>query len=544
MRNRRRKRKIQVFLMLLDLFVLILVISLAYMKMKPAVVKAVTVEAGTGSINIKDFLTNKRKNGSFVTDINNINLNIPGAYEIKIKINGRIYKSKLEIVDTVAPKADPVSVIALKDQKIEATDFITNLSDATEVTVSFEAKPDTSIPGEKDVNIILKDMGNNRTVISSKLTVLNVKSSVQVEAGTKLNIKASDFADDSKLKVNILSDLSKLDISKPAIHTIQLEVDGLVVESKIEVVDTTPPKAVALDKEVWKGDVLAAQDFVTDISDASDVKVTFAEEPDFETLGTKEITIILEDTYGNKSEVKSMLTVKEDTEPPVFSGIKNQIVYVGDKISYKKGVSVKDNKDTDISFQVDSSNVNLNKAGTYKVYYIAEDSSGNKAKETATITVLPLTVTEEMLNEKVDKILAKIMKEGMTKREIAWEIYQWVKKNVVYTGYSDKSDWRKEAYRGIVTGMGDCFTYYAISEALLTRAGIDNMRVTRVGGKTEHFWNLINCGDGWYHFDSCPNKDKRQTFMLTDAEVEELTRLRGNNYYTFDKSLYPRTPEK
>jgi len=530
--------------MLLSLLALIFVVSLAYMKMKPAVVKAVTVEAGTGHISIKDFLANKRKSGSFVTDINNINLNVPGDYEIEIKVNGRIYKSKLEIVDTVAPKADPVSVIALKNEKLTAYDFITNISDATDVRAYFEEEPDTSAPGEKDVNIILEDMGNNRTVISSKLTVLDVKSSVQVEAGTILNIKASDFVDDRKLKVNILSDLSKLDISKPAVHTIQLEVDSRVVDSNIEVVDTTPPKAVPIDKEVWKGEILSAEDFVKDINDASDVKVTFADEPDFDTLGTKEITIILEDSYGNKSEVKTKFTVKEDTEPPVFSGIQNQTVYEGDKISYKKGVRVTDNKDKELSFQVDSSNVNLNKAGTYKVYYIAEDSSGNIAKETATITVLPLTVTDEMLNEKADKILAKITKEGMTKREIAWEIYRWIKKNVAYTGSSDKSDWRKEAYRGIVTGMGDCFTYYAVSEALLTRAGIDNMRVTRVGGKTEHFWNLINCGDGWYHFDSCPNKDKRQTFMLTDAEVEELTKLRGNNYYTFDKSLYPRTPEK
>ncbi|NLK03440.1 MAG: hypothetical protein GX319_03390 [Clostridiales bacterium] len=70
------------------------------------------------------------------------------------------------------------------------------------------------------------------------------------------------------------------------------------------------------------------------------------------------------------------------------------------------------------------------------------------------------------------------------------------------------------------------------------------MLVTRVGGRTQHFWNLINCGDGWYHFDTCPNKDKMQSFMLTDAEVEAYTKKRGNNYYNFDKSLYPATPEE
>ena len=74
----------------------------------------------------------------------------------------------------------------------------------------------------------------------------------------------------------------------------------------------------------------------------------------------------------------------------------------------------------------------------------------------------------------------------MTQR-VAWEIYRWIKGHVSYVGTSDKSDWKKEAYRGIVNGVGDCFTYYAVSEALLTRAGIDNMLVTRVGGRTQHF---------------------------------------------------------
>lgn len=543
-KNRRIKRRRQIFLMLLSLFALIVVVSLAYMKNRPSVVKTVIVEAGTLSVDVEDFLLNKKKAGSFVTDINSIDFSVPGDYEIKINIGRRTLTSVLRIEDTVAPEAEPVSVIALKNEELKASDFVTNISDATEVTASFETEPDTSTPGEKDVSIILEDMGNNRTVIDSKLTVLDVKSSVQVEAGSVLNIDVSDFVDNQNIQVRILSDLTKLDTSKPAVHTIQIEVDDRILNSYIEVVDTTPPEALAVDKETWKGEALSPVDFVKNINDVSDVKVSFKEDPDFETVGTREVALILEDAYGNKSEVKSRLTVKEDTEPPVFIGVADKTVFEGEKISYKKGVSVKDNKDTDLTFQVDSSKVNLNKAGTYTVYYTAEDSSGNKAKKTATITVLPFEVSDDMLNEKVDKILSKITKEGMTKREIAWEIYKWVKKNVSYTGTSDKSDWKKEAYRGIVNGLGDCFTYYAVSQALLTRAGIDNMRVTRVGGRTEHYWNLINCGDGWYHFDTCPNKDKLETFMLTDAEVEEYTKKRGNNYYNFDRSLYPPTPEK
>ena len=132
----------------------------------------------------------------------------------------------------------------------------------------------------------------------------------------------------------------------------------------------------------------------------------------------------------------------------------------------------------------------------------------------------------------------------MTNREVAYAIYKWIKQNISYSGDSDKSDWLAEAYRGMTNAVGDCFTYFAVAQALLTRAEIDNMEVNRVGGRTRHYWNLINCGDGWYHFDSCPNKDRQESFMLTDKQVEEYTKQRGNNYYTFDKSLYPATPEK
>lgn len=542
-RRRRTKRILQIIVMLFSLFMLIVVAGLAYLDMRPMVVSAVVIEAGTPDIDVNEFLLEKDKSGSFVTDINSIDLNTPGLYEVQIRVNKKVHTSKLEIVDTIPPVAVPVEVMALRNEQVKPFTFIDNLVDATDVRVSFVTEPDTSTPGEKEVKIALEDLGHNITIITSKLTVLGVQSSVQVEAGTALDVKPEDFVDNDSIVIFFISDLSDLDTSKPTVHTIQIEVDGRVLSSNIEVVDTTPPTATPVNKEAWKGEPLSPVEFVKDIHDISGIKVDFGVQPDFDTLGTQEIPIIVEDSYGNKTEVISTLTVKEDTEPPVFYGVKDLTVLEGNAVSYKRGVSVTDNKDKDITFQVDSSKVNINKVGTYKVYYTAQDSAGNKTSKTATVTVEPFVVTDEMLFDKVDAILADITTEGMTKREVAWEIYQWVKAHVGYVGTSDKSDWKKEAYRGIINGLGDCFTYYAVAEAFLTRAGIDNMRVTRVGGKTQHFWNLINCGDGWYHFDTCPNKDKLPTFMLTDAEVEAYTKKRGNNYYTFDKSLYPATPE-
>lgn len=542
--KRRRKHALQFVLMLFSLFMLFVAVSIVYLEYKPMVVKAVTMEAGSPMVDAKEFLLEKEKDGRFITDINNLDLDIPGIYEIKIKIRNRIYTSNLEVVDTTAPTAATVNVMALKGEEVKPEAFVTDIMDATQVKVSFTAIPDTSYPGDQEVTVILEDTSHNKMERKSLLTVLDVKSSVQVEAGTMMDIAPSDFVDNDKYEVTFLTDPSGLDTSKPIRHEIQIDVDGRVLTSHIDVVDTTPPAATAVSRELWNDETAEAITFVKDIKDISGVKFSFKEIPDFTKSGVQEVTIIMEDTYGNKAELTSELTVKEDLESPVFSGVGNKTIYEGDAVSYKKGVSVWDNKDDDVQFQVDSSNVNTNKAGVYDVYYSAVDLSGNKVVVTANVTVLVLSVTDEMLNGLTDGILADIIKDGMTDREKAWEIFKWVKGNVGYTGDSDKSEWKNEAYRGIKNGVGDCFTFYAVSEALLTRAGIDNMRVTRVGGRTQHFWNLINCGDGWYHFDTCPHKDKLSSFMLTDAEVEEYTIQRGNNYYTFDKSLYPATPIK
>lgn len=155
---------------------------------------------------------------------------------------------------------------------------------------------------------------------------------------------------------------------------------------------------------------------------------------------------------------------------------------------------------------------------------------------------VPTSSKAGMLDGEVEKVLASIIKSGMTKREQARAIFDFARLNIAYTGSSDKSNWQDGAYAGLTTRRGDCFTYYAVSRALLTALGIDNLEVTRVGGPTSHYWNLVNCGDGWYHFDATPRSSKMPafvSFMFTDQQAADYTSRAGRNYYTFDGSLYP-----
>lgn len=156
----------------------------------------------------------------------------------------------------------------------------------------------------------------------------------------------------------------------------------------------------------------------------------------------------------------------------------------------------------------------------------------------------PPPTIQEKLDEQVQKVLDKIITDGMTKLEQAKAVWSFTKGGISYTGSSEKSDWISGAYEGLTTRRGDCFTYYAVSRALLTALGIDNLEVQRVGGVTSHYWNLVNCGDGWYHFDATPRSSKLPyfvSFMFTDEEAADYTARvgGGREYYAFDGSLYP-----
>lgn len=542
MRGLLKRYKLMVELMI-GLILFVIIGCVVFVKLNSKVVELVTLEAGTPMVDVEEFIKDSDVKGTYITEVSSLDLQNPGRKEIQIEINGKIYTSYLEIIDTVAPSATSVDQIVVKGEAITADAFVKNIEDATEVTVSYKRNPNEIAMGEQEVIIVLEDSSGNQSEISAKLAVLEILP-VVVEAGSETNLTTKDFIKEEAYPVSFETDLSKLDFSKPKVHDIILNVNGKRVSSQIEVVDTTPPMATVSNQEIWKEESLEPLSFLTNMKDATEVIASYKGIPDFTVLGEQTVDIVLKDECGNQTELTAMLTVKEDTEAPVISGVRDKTFFIGESLSYRKGVSATDNKDEKVELQIDSSSVNLKREGSYKVKYTATDSVGNVATKTAIITVKRFIVTDETLNKLADGILEDITTETMTKREVAYAIYKWIKGHISYTGSSDKSDWKAEAYRGIKNGIGDCYTYYAVSEAILTRAEIDNMLVTRVGGKTKHFWNLINCGDGWYHFDTCPNKDKMQTFMLTDAEVEEYTEYRGNNYYNFDHSLYPATPEE
>lgn len=511
------------------------------------VMEKLTLEAGEELPPAGVFFERFNGNAAYATDMSAIDLNKPGAYNIEIISGKKVYKSILEIKDTTPPVADVREIDLYNGESVDADQFVLNVKDATDVTVEYKEKPDFSKINTQKVAIILKDTSGNTTEYEATLRVSKVKKEIRIEANDG-TLDAADFLKKPDEKGSIALVTVPETLGKVGAFPVQVSIDGKVYDSEVVIVDTIAPVCKAENKSWYTGKELDAMSFISELVDNTEVKARYLTEPDFNLVGEQQVTIVLTDEGNNETVVKSTLTLEEDKIPPKIYGAKKLTLYIGQAVSYKKGVMAEDNCDGIIDITVDNSKVNPKVEGEYVVYYTATDSSGNSVTEEAKVTVKQPTVTMEELEKLADEILAQITTEDMTLREKAWEIYQYVNKHLTYTGFSDKTDWMKEAYNGITKAVGDCFTYYSMSHLLLNRIGMETLSVERDsrGDEAHHYWHLVNYGEGWYHFDACIHKPPLVSFMLTDDEMDAFSRRVGKDdyYYRFKKENYPRTPKK
>lgn len=371
-----------------------------------------------------------------------------------------------------------------------------------------------------------------------------INDEVVIEAGSISVITENQFKAQLDTEVELLTDLTKIDLSKTGNYTVEFAFNGKNYESSLRIVDTTVPAATAKDKQIYLGETLTADSFVTEIKDCSDVTVEFARKPDFKKIGEQTVTVLIKDAAGNSAQKTAKLTVSKDITPPKFEGLKTVSIRVGESVSYRKGVTVTDNCDTEVKFTFDNSTVNLEKEGEYKVIYTATDSSGNTANVERTVKVLPkLIIDEAHVKELAKNVVDKITSKDMTKTQKAYKIFRWVRSNITYVS-SPESDIINAAYVALTKKRGDCFNFYSVTKLLLDECEIENMMVERSGGKTTHFWHLVNVGTGWYHFDTTPQslEDPFRCFMKTDEQVWAYASSRSDgrsDYYSFDTTKYP-----
>ena len=523
--------------------IIYLAVSDAY---SSAVYKSATVELGSASVNPEIF---RRENTGEISFINgseaNINTNACGTYDVQVKAGSFKHDCKVVVADTQAPQAGEVYTVRtiVYGATAEPSDFVSGIKDASDVQIGWKNRPDFNRPGEQEVTILLTDASGNVSEYSSHLVVSLVKNQITMEAGSPVPAP-STFAiiDDPAVMEGLTfkTNISDLMMRSVGDHSIVLSYNGGDYPSILSITDTVPPTLQVHDVARFASadSPLDITDFISSFSDESEVSFTYATEPDMSVEGVQTVTIKAVDAGGNETAAAAQLTLYKDTEAPVIKGANNLFAYENGTISYRDNLLITDNCNTDIRLQINSDSVDLKHAGVYSVTYTATDKAGNASQATVSVTVLKPQVDEDAVMKMAQDVIGQITTPNMSQYDILVAIYNWVKGGFVYSEQDEKEDWLHAAYIGFTKHTGDCYIYCMTSRALLTAAGIKNMVIDTVPLRYLHYWNLVDIGEGWHHFDTTPRRAGGDFLYLDDATIK-IYSDKHQNSHIYDRNRFP-----
>ena len=549
---------IAAIVLLMLLLVAALVFLIAGSSPRPEfVARSVTVEAGRSAVKANDFLIDKSYTAEFAEGTE-YDLDRVGEYKIELVVDGEIYTTKLVVVDTVAPTALVVDFSVREGSELRAEDCVSDIVDATEVDVRFKKKPNTDKIGRHDVTVVLKDGGGNKTEYSFILEVVSASGLLYTHYVSELgeSLPNADVFTGESGKGEYVTAVSNINTDTAGMYMIQITMDGIVYDVVLEIADRTAPTATVTPQTAYNS-IPAPEDFISNVVDRSQVSVRYENEPQSGASGRVEVSLILTDAYGNSTKYESYFTVLKDDTPPVITKCPDSLeVDTGDTILWRASAEASDDSG-EVELSLDTLDAKLDTPGVYTVEIVARDAAGNEVRRAVKLTVNDGSITDEMLREVILGIEKNLkIKSGMTHEEKIYAVFRFVYDSMKYSNTSSHIDWKSEAYHALSGAFnGDCFTYCAVSYALLGHLGYDVRIVERsesakVEGTGTHFWVLVNIGTEsdprWYHFDATPQRApfNLATYLMTDAQLEAYTRWRNDvyqleNYYTYDKEKFP-----
>ena len=219
-------------------------------------------------------------------------------------------------------------------------------------------------------------------------------SNHEIEVNTVVDYsRFIDYVKDGK-KDDVKIDSSQVNVKKVGEYKVVYKYKDEEKTLKVNVVDTLPPEFDVKSKKVALNQTVEPSEFVKNIKDASQTKVSFAKNYEFNKVGWQEIEVIVKDAYDNETRKKVKVNVvKDEKAPEIIVG--NANVVVGEKIDLKALATIKDDFDKNPTLKVESDKLDTNKIGTYQVKYIAKDVSGNQSEKTIQVEVVDKTKDNE-----------------------------------------------------------------------------------------------------------------------------------------------------
>ncbi len=454
-------------------------------------------------------------------------------------------KVTVEVQDTTAPKVKTKDVSIPYGQSCRPEEFIDSCEDISVVSCSFFRLPDFTQSGTQEVLIRLTDTYNNSVVESAMLNITGIIYEYKMELGD-VAPDPSVFLIDKSIVAEYKNTPDVNTFKAPGKYEVPMLFNGVETMVTISVEDNIPPIVAVKDREGWTHETITAEDFIVSVVDVSETKVSFKNTPDFSIQGIQSLIICVTDSYGNVTEKEVSLTLYKDTQAPVIHTSYIKVTLNG-SVSYKRSVSVSDNcaDNSEIKLSFDNSQVNLSRVGSYTLVCTATDTAGNTSTKNITVEVVETETkkhTQAEIDAYCDELLARITNSSMSDREKAHAIYRWTRTQIAYVNNSVKGDWLLGAYNGLVKKSGDCYTYAATAKALLERIGLEPVvikkEITAYTSQSNHYWLLLDLGDGYYHYDPTPRADGTSFFMWTDAQLKKYSDSHsGSHNFTRDK--YP-----
>ena len=241
-----------------------------------------------------------------------------------------------------------------------------------------------------------------------------------------------------------------------------------------------------------------------------------------------------------------------DTTPPTIRGEANIYVARGSSVRYKSYIYVEDDTDPDPKIEIDNSDVDLSKEGTYKVIYTVTDASGNSATKVVNVVVgaeEEPNVPEDEIYALADRVLETIIEDDMTDLEKVFAVFYYVRNTFSYVKDDNYWEYKQEAYHMMTTLQDNCYANVCVSKLLLERLGFESFMIQGELGFVDehHYWNMVSIDGGasWYHYDAAWwtwEHDEYPLCMLTD-EFAQVISDRHGGLWIYDHDAFPATPK-
>lgn len=511
-------------IIIFSILVIVLISSyFLYMEYKPKF-KNITIEAGTKSVSIRDFLTNAFyiNNAKILTDLSKIDLDKTSEIDIKLSYKGNEEIVKLTIVDTIAPNVELQNITRYSGYEINPNDFILNLDELEDTTIEYKVYNYESEYKDYEVDIIVTDESNNKTTKKCILTISWIKPLINIEVGDTFSLDM--ILENVKKYENTINkdEINKINTSYKNEYILTANYNNQIYTSKIIVVDTKAPELELKNLTIYNNKKVDKDDFINSVKDNSNkVTTTMKTKIDYTIIGEQTITIEAIDESGNKTEKSTKLVIKKDTDGPVFSGIKDINVVKNSSIDYFKGVSAYDSNYGSCKFTVDYSKVNTSNAGTYYATYSSKDSLGN-----STVVKRKIIIAHD--NDDTNIKFNNYYNNYLANKSVL-QMASLIRSNIRYSSNWGGSD---PVWYGLTYNSGNCYVHALILQKALNKAGITN-KLIYVKDKT-HYWNLVYLDGVWRHYDSTPG-----THIIgpaTDTAKYNSSAMRGRDW---DRSLFP-----